>query len=248
MSGSKRRALPRGTVPRVRDEVVGMMGSTSGLRARSGSRKAAAFAVALLLIGSWLLLVAAPARAACPITDPTCLVEEITDPIVDDVEDVIGIDIVPPLIDDPPGPGEVDNIIGIVPVPAPADPVDPSEPGDPGDREAPGGSREEGSGGSKTDEIISAVPGGGAGPIFGTATEGGSDPAGAVSAASVSFDIRSPSLFDRLGGAGVVAKALAFPLVLALVVGGFLLAQNRMDRRDPRLALAPVRPDDLRFE
>jgi hypothetical protein len=36
-------------------------------------------------------------------------------------------------------------------------------------------------------------------------------------------------------------------LALALIVGAFLLAQNRLDRRDPRLALAPVGPDVLDF-
>ena len=40
---------------------------------------------------------------------------------------------------------------------------------------------------------------------------------------------------------------VAFPLALALIVGAFLLAQNRLDRRDPRLALAPVGPDVLDF-
>jgi hypothetical protein len=44
-----------------------------------------------------------------------------------------------------------------------------------------------------------------------------------------------------------VAKGLTFPLVLALIVGAFLLAQDRIDRRDPRLALAPLGPDVLPF-
>jgi hypothetical protein len=45
----------------------------------------------------------------------------------------------------------------------------------------------------------------------------------------------------------VVKGLVAFPLALALIVGAFLLAQNRLDRRDPRLALAPVGPDVLDF-
>lgn len=41
----------------------------------------------------------------------------------------------------------------------------------------------------------------------------------------------------------VAAEAVqraAFPLTLALLVGAFLMVQNRVDRRDPKLALAPV--------
>ena len=44
-----------------------------------------------------------------------------------------------------------------------------------------------------------------------------------------------------------VVKGLTFPLALALIVGAFLLAQDRIDRRDPRLALAPLGPDTLPF-
>lgn len=41
--------------------------------------------------------------------------------------------------------------------------------------------------------------------------------------------------------------ALAFPLALAVVVVAFLLVQGRLDRRDPKLALAPVGPDVIGF-
>jgi len=44
-----------------------------------------------------------------------------------------------------------------------------------------------------------------------------------------------------------VVKGLTFPLALALIVGAFLLAQDRIDRRDPKLALAPLGPDILPF-
>ena len=44
-----------------------------------------------------------------------------------------------------------------------------------------------------------------------------------------------------------VVKGLTFPLALALIVGAFLLAQDWIDRRDPRLALAPLGPDILPF-
>jgi hypothetical protein len=45
-----------------------------------------------------------------------------------------------------------------------------------------------------------------------------------------------------------VARALAFPLVLVGLVLGFVAVQNRLDRRDPKLALATTTPDVLTFE
>jgi predicted phage tail protein/sugar lactone lactonase YvrE len=54
-------------------------------------------------------------------------------------------------------------------------------------------------------------------------------------------------LGEFLASVGTVAGRLfeqpAFPLSLITVVIGFLILQNRMDRRDPKLALAPVYPD-----
>jgi hypothetical protein len=44
-----------------------------------------------------------------------------------------------------------------------------------------------------------------------------------------------------------VTAGFAFPVALVLIVGAFLLVQDRLDRRDPRLALAPVGPDVLDF-
>jgi hypothetical protein len=49
--------------------------------------------------------------------------------------------------------------------------------------------------------------------------------------------------------AAEVGKRSAFPSGLLLLVLGFLSIQNRIDRRDPKLALAPVYPTpDLPFE
>ena len=48
--------------------------------------------------------------------------------------------------------------------------------------------------------------------------------------------------------AEAVAERSTIPLSLLLVVGFFLLVQDRLDRNDPKLALAPVYPDpELRF-
>lgn len=47
-----------------------------------------------------------------------------------------------------------------------------------------------------------------------------------------------------LNGAGRVAQKIAFPLALALMVAAFLMVQNRMDKSDPKLALAPLDIDE----
>jgi hypothetical protein len=44
-----------------------------------------------------------------------------------------------------------------------------------------------------------------------------------------------------------LARTLAFPIVLIVLVIGFVLVQDRIDRRDPKLALAPVGADHLTF-
>jgi hypothetical protein len=45
------------------------------------------------------------------------------------------------------------------------------------------------------------------------------------------------------------ADKSVFPGSLLLVVGGFLAVQNQIDRRDPKLALAPTSADtDLEFD
>ena len=51
--------------------------------------------------------------------------------------------------------------------------------------------------------------------------------------------------------AGGIARRVppeaAFPLGLLALVGAFLLVQHRIDRRDPKLALAPVTQPLLEF-
>jgi hypothetical protein len=41
-----------------------------------------------------------------------------------------------------------------------------------------------------------------------------------------------------------IAQKIAFPLVLLILVAAFLLLQSRLDKKDPKLALAPVDADD----
>ncbi|MDQ3956504.1 MAG: hypothetical protein M3285_13250 [Actinomycetota bacterium] len=68
----------------------------------------------------------------------------------------------------------------------------------------------------------------------------------AVTDTSVSMPRRP---LESLGRAAVEAlKKFAFPLLMTLAVGAFLLVQSRIDRRDPKLAFAPVDYDMLGFE
>jgi hypothetical protein len=257
-------------------------------------RRAVAFCGALVLTIAWLITLSPAARAACPITDPGCIVddvqdgvaddvqevvddvaeatdpivddvEETVDPIVDDVEEVVpivedvedavddivddveevvedatGIDLDPPTVGEDPGedPGE-----SVESGPAPTEPGAPDTPRDPGDPENPGSPGvDDPTGGSKTEGAAGDSDG-----FLTTAASVGGTVIEAESAAA-RLAIKAPAFFDRIGGVAGLAAALAFPLVLALVAGTFVLVQNRIDRRDPRLALAPVRPDDLRFE
>lgn len=49
------------------------------------------------------------------------------------------------------------------------------------------------------------------------------------------------SVISQIGRVAVEAiEKAAFPIALMLLVGGFLMVQNRIDRKDPKLALAPV--------
>ncbi len=69
------------------------------------------------------------------------------------------------------------------------------------------------------------------------ARTGDSEPIGATIS-------EEPSLFERfLERSGEVLKAVAFPVALLLLVAAFLAIQSRMDRRDPKLALAALDQD-----
>jgi hypothetical protein len=79
---------------------------------------------------------------------------------------------------------------------------------------------------------------------------GGSSRTGRRAALTPRDDERSGSILSAIArGAVFVLKRAAFPGVLLVIAGLFLLVQDSIDRRDPKLALAPIHPDpDLRFE
>jgi hypothetical protein len=222
-----------------------------------------------LMVVSAFVLMSAPAKA-CPVTDLSCLPQTVADPVtavqgtVDQttttVEDTAATvtdqvnETVEPVTDavkgvlgqvpDPPDPGVIDNPTGILPDVLGSTVTQSSGPGA---TEAGGNGTTTGSGRVKS----RTVRGGGAGP----SSFGRGPVIGPVAAASISVTpvasqtILQQGLFDRIGSLAIeAAEALAFPLALAVIVLLFVAVQNRIDRKDPKLALAPVAPDLLRFE
>jgi hypothetical protein len=110
--------------------------------------------------------------------------------------------------------------------------------------------------------VEAAVPSGEAGAAKRPASEGAHPSHGGPSGTAPRGGSRLTPVEDRsltkvLGdvveavatAAVVVMEKSAFPGGLLVVAGLFLLAQDRIDRKDPKLALAPVYPDpDLRFD
>jgi hypothetical protein len=198
----------------------------------------------------FLFLVAAPlAMADCPVTDPGCVSKNVSDVNLSPAPSL------PPLDD---AKDKADGVVkqGKNAVGGVSDAVDGLlHPGGGGD----GGGGDDGG----------APPGGGPGgqgaPGSGGASQGlsgspgslrfrdGPLPPGNLSpsspASSTSGPTEPPDLLGRIGGiAAEAARHLGFPLVLALVVVAFLMMQNYLDRKDPKLALAPILPEVMRFE
>jgi uncharacterized membrane protein YtjA (UPF0391 family) len=135
--------------------------------------------------------------------------------------------------------GSVDDAIGDPPLPG-TDPVAPGvDPAPSGGDGAGNGSDGNGSGGG--DGSIGTPPGGVAGPFV-------LDPP-AVGSGLVNATVPAPRGFlgGLAGPAAEIASRIAFPLALAVLVLVFIAFQNRLDRRDPKLALAATSPDLLRF-
>jgi hypothetical protein len=234
-----------------------MRSAAASSRARGRTFGTSLWALLLLAIGASFVVAAAPARG-CPLTDPGCVIEtvddvvepvtEVTDPVVDQVDQVVnpvtevtdpvdgtigsvinGVeDTVDPIVDvtDPPAQGHTD--VGSDPRTGPGAPPDDSGQG----------RSDVGSGG-----FVER-------PIPPPALVGGEFIPSLDSVRPIS-DVRigasPPTERSGVSFENVVKGLVAFPLALALIVGAFLLAQNRLDRRDPRLALAPIGPDVLDF-
>jgi hypothetical protein len=165
---------------------------------------------------------------ADPVVDPA--VDPVVDPVIETVTPVV--DDVLGLVEDPPGGGQVDppdlgggggtHVSG---PPAGDEPRGTVNPAAPGHRDVPGG-RGPGRPGlsGRTESFIGDLSG---------ATRGARP------------DRSSGDRFQAaLGG---VARSLAIVLALFGLAVAFVAVQDRLDRSDPRLALAPVESDVVEF-
>lgn len=195
---------------------------------------------------------AATAQAACPVLDPLCVIEETVDDGVGLVDDTVGgietlvdgvldplEEVVDPIVDTIFG--TVDDVIG-------------------------------GGGGEQPEPPGGVGNGGGAQPRV---HQGGPEPSGRPD--RVTVDIAGPRVHERpeigrvfasvvvprtiadatgspaegSGRVGVAIGAVARSLAIVLALFGLTLAfaaiQDRLDRNDPRLSLAPIRSDVVTF-
>lgn len=217
-----------------------------------------------LMVVSAFVLMSVPAMA-CPVTDLSCLPQTVADPVtaVQDTVDQTTTTVeetastvnktVEPVTDavkgvlgqvpDPPDTSVIDDPTGILPGVLGSTVTQPSGPGATksggnGTTNGPGGGNPRTAGGGAVSP--SSL---GRGPLIGPVVTRIS------STLVVSRTIPRGGIFDRFGTLAIeAAKELAFPLALALIVLLFVAVQNRIDRKDPKLALAPVEPDLLRFE
>jgi hypothetical protein len=203
------------------------------------------------------LVAAAPMAMADPCSplDLGCVVDDTTTTaggVVDDTTTTVG-----GVVDD-----TTTTVGGVVGGAGPIDPgtiLDGVVPGGavPGGGTLPGTGETPSGGGTTT-------PNGGGTTHTGTASSGSHHPhavvvaAGSSSVAPVVSGETStavghpvPTFLDDGGGALVavagLVRTLAVPLALILLVIGFLFMQNRIDRKDPKLALAPVGSEHLTF-
>ena len=213
-------------------------------------------ALLLLAVGGSLVVAAAPARAACAPTDLACTtatVTQVTEPVTQVTDPVT--EVTDP-VTDPVG-GVVDEVKNTVhPIvdqvpPLPDPPVNVPEPPTPGESNTPGARTESAdtsgdSGNGRSDPVSGSIvePTVPVQALVRDAFVSGLDP-------GPGSDVRiGPSPPTERAGVSLqdlVTAGFAFPVALVLIVGAFLLVQDRLDRRDPRLALAPVGPDVLEF-
>jgi hypothetical protein len=193
------------------------------------------------------------AHAACPAGDPVCLEETVGggQTLVDDTigpVDVPGDEVVDPVLDDVQD--RLDDLLGGGVV----DPPDPIGGGGGGGSHSPGGGSHPP---GKEPGGTPRHPSGHGGPLRGRIPGGpgldrvtgpsGHGPSNAGPSGAVLRD-PDPAFRDRFGAAlEGVARSLAIVLALFGLAVGFVAIQDRLDRSDPRLALAPVESDIVEF-
>ena len=188
-------------------------------------------------VGGW------SAKASCPALDTACQVGEVvvaggslagdaTDPVDDPVEDAIApvVETVDPVVDDVVH--KVEDLLGGSPV-DPPDPIGGGGGGSHGGGVPPIGGDPRGAGGRVLD-----------GP--GLSSPAGTS-VGAPSGATPDTPIDRTSGGDFGAALGGVARSLAIVAALFGLAVAFVTIQDRLDRSDPRLAIAPVESDLVEF-
>jgi hypothetical protein len=195
------------------------------------------------------MALAAPAFAddVCDPLDVTCVVTGTAgsgqDPVTDTVDSVTGT--LKPVVDDPQG--TVDHILHGT--------VNP-----PGGGGGGGGTGGGGTGGDQPGNHGTTGRPGGNGPRVARGPQQprsvGGRPAGPHATGSTpetsSIPVtvaKDPVFADGFAGAAahVVARSLGVVLALLAVAVGFVMVQDRLDRRDPKLTLAPVQTEMMGF-
>ena len=189
---------------------------------------------------------AATAQAACPVLDPSCVIEETVDDGVGLVEDAVdGIEtpvdevlepvegVVDPVVDTILG--TVDDVIGGGEQPQP-----------PGGTGNGGGGRP---GGHQAQPDQSRAPDRRLVDIAGPRVHERPEIGRVFAPIPIAEATGSPADGSgRVGAAiGAVARSLAIVLALFGLTLAFAAIQDRLDRNDPRLSLAPVRSDVVTF-
>jgi len=226
-----------------------MRSASSSSKARKRWSRVPRRAVVVVAVGASFMVTAPAARADCSLADPSCVTDtvegvvdpatEITDPVAEEVTEVtdpvVGTvgGLVENVVEETVGP-TIDEVGGRVPGPS-VEVVEPPSAGGPS-VDPPTERVDEGRSGFAGRSV--PVPALAGSPFVPNLELSSTDEA--------RIGPRPPAERSGLSLEDVV-KGLTFPLALALIVGAFLLAQDRIDRRDPRLALAPLGPDILPF-
>jgi hypothetical protein len=178
----------------------------------------------------------------CPPLDPTCVLDDVVESGSETVDDTVQV------AADAAGLDLEDTIDVAPPIGGIQPPI--------GDGGETGGTDAGNGGGRWNDDQRGAgwtrgASGAARGPDRGSLTSPATGAAAPRDASTVPVvhQVRPPSpISDRLAAAAVgAAKSLAVVLGLMGAAVAFVLIQNRLDARDPRLALAPLRSDVVRF-
>jgi hypothetical protein len=230
---------------------------------RKGSRTVRLW-VLTLGVGSLIFLSAPAAQAECPLLDPGCLIEAVEDvtelvqdtagagvELVEDTVEVVTV-VVDKTVED-----SVEVVTGVVDetvddtepvVKVVTDPVEdalreeepPLPVSDPDGGAEPGRNqgldRSDGRGAPVGEDTRPSLVGSPPEPIT-------------VPDRPSPTPSDAPGLLERIGGAAAeAARQLSFPMALSLIVVAFVLFQNYLDRKDPKLAVAPIAADVIKFE